>query len=141
MATNYTDVYKLCQWEENDQVNRLEFNQDNLRTEEALLSLIQKMDNIENTIKNLDTTITSGYSSTNSPVYSLAYSGSGSTTTKSMPWAPRCVLVIRYNSTSDPAIVAFCGGTSKNMSISGSIITLNSAANTSGTTYCLFAFR
>ncbi len=44
MATNYTNNYQLCQWEPEDQVNRLEFNQDNSRIEAGLLDVANKVD-------------------------------------------------------------------------------------------------
>ena len=36
MASNYTEHYSLCQWEETDQVLREEFNQDNAKIDSAL---------------------------------------------------------------------------------------------------------
>lgn len=50
MATNYTSNYQLCQWEPDDQVNRLEFNQDNSRIEEGLVDLLGKLDEVKSTI-------------------------------------------------------------------------------------------
>lgn len=50
MATNYTDKYQLCQWEAEDQVNRLEFNQDNSRIEGALVELLSKLDEVKGEI-------------------------------------------------------------------------------------------
>lgn len=39
MASNYTEKYKLCQWEETDAVLRTDFNQDNAKLEAALKAL------------------------------------------------------------------------------------------------------
>lgn len=50
MATNYTSNYQLCQWEEDDQVNRLEFNQDNSRIEAGLMDLIGKLEDMKTEI-------------------------------------------------------------------------------------------
>lgn len=39
MASNYTEKYKLCQWEETDAVLRTDFNEDNAKIEAALADL------------------------------------------------------------------------------------------------------
>lgn len=39
MASNYTEQYKLCQWEATDQVLRTDFNEDNAKLEAALANL------------------------------------------------------------------------------------------------------
>lgn len=39
MASNYTEQYKLCQWEATDQVLRTDFNEDNAKLEAALKAL------------------------------------------------------------------------------------------------------
>ena len=39
MASNYTENYQLCQWEATDQVQRVEFNADNAKVDEALSAL------------------------------------------------------------------------------------------------------
>lgn len=39
MASNYTDKYRLCQWEATDAVLRTDFNQDNAKIEAALAIL------------------------------------------------------------------------------------------------------
>lgn len=39
MATNHTEHYGLCQWEETDAVLRTDFNQDNAKLEAALKAL------------------------------------------------------------------------------------------------------
>ena len=39
MASNYTEKYKLCQWEATDQVLRTDFNEDNAKLEAALKAL------------------------------------------------------------------------------------------------------
>lgn len=39
MASNYTEKYKLCQWEETDAVLRTDFNEDNAKLETALATL------------------------------------------------------------------------------------------------------
>lgn len=39
MASNYTEKYKLCQWEETDAVLRTDFNEDNAKIEAALAAL------------------------------------------------------------------------------------------------------
>lgn len=39
MASNYTEHYGLCQWEETDAVLRTDFNQDNAKLEAALKAL------------------------------------------------------------------------------------------------------
>lgn len=39
MASNYTDKYKLCQWEATDAVLRTDFNEDNAKLEAALKAL------------------------------------------------------------------------------------------------------
>lgn len=36
MASNYTEKYKLCQWEETDAVLRTDFNEDNQKIEAAI---------------------------------------------------------------------------------------------------------
>lgn len=36
MASNYTEQYKLCQWEATDQVLRTDFNEDNQKIEAAI---------------------------------------------------------------------------------------------------------
>lgn len=38
MASNFTENYGLCQWEATDQVLREEFNQDNIKIEQAILA-------------------------------------------------------------------------------------------------------
>ena len=37
MASNYTENYQLCQWAATDQVQRVEFNEDNAKIANALL--------------------------------------------------------------------------------------------------------
>ena len=56
MASNYTEQYKLCQWEETDAVLRTDFNEDNqkidaaLKTQEgSISSLSSQMANKANT--------------------------------------------------------------------------------------------
>lgn len=44
MSTDYTDNYQLCQWVKSDQVLMEEFNQDNLRTDQALFGLAQTLE-------------------------------------------------------------------------------------------------
>lgn len=39
MASNYTEKYELCQWEETDAVLRTDFNKDNAKIEAALAGL------------------------------------------------------------------------------------------------------
>lgn len=39
MASNYTEKYELCQWEETDAVLRTDFNEDNAKIEAALAGL------------------------------------------------------------------------------------------------------
>ena len=39
MASNYTEQYKLCQWEETDAVLRTDFNEDNAKIEAELARL------------------------------------------------------------------------------------------------------
>ena len=39
MASNYTEQYKLCQWEATDAVLRTDFNEDNAKLEAALKAL------------------------------------------------------------------------------------------------------
>lgn len=39
MASNYTEQYKLCQWEATDQVLRTDFNEDNAKIEAELARL------------------------------------------------------------------------------------------------------
>lgn len=39
MASNYTEKYKLCQWEATDAVLRTDFNEDNAKLEAALKAL------------------------------------------------------------------------------------------------------
>lgn len=39
MASNYTEQYKLCQWEETDAVLRTDFNEDNQKIEAAIIEL------------------------------------------------------------------------------------------------------
>ena len=41
MASNYTEKYKLCQWEETDAVLRTDFNEDNAKIEAALATLAE----------------------------------------------------------------------------------------------------
>ncbi len=50
MATNYTNEYGLCQWAEEDKVNRLEFNQDNSRIEAGLLDLLNKLETVQSSL-------------------------------------------------------------------------------------------
>lgn len=42
MASNYTEHYRLCQWDAADQVLREEFNQDNTKVDAALSNLDEK---------------------------------------------------------------------------------------------------
>lgn len=39
MASNYTEKYKLCQWEATDAVLRTDFNEDNAKLESALAGI------------------------------------------------------------------------------------------------------
>lgn len=39
MASNYTEKYKLCQWEETDAVLRTDFNEDNVKIEAAFAAM------------------------------------------------------------------------------------------------------
>ena len=41
MASNYTEHYRLCQWDAADQVLREEFNQDNKKIDGALATIPQ----------------------------------------------------------------------------------------------------
>lgn len=50
MATNYTENYKLCQWDGGDKVNREEFNQDNSRIEAGLSELLSKLEEAKTSI-------------------------------------------------------------------------------------------
>ena len=43
MASNYTEKYKLCQWEATDQVLRKDFNEDNQKIETALLAIREEI--------------------------------------------------------------------------------------------------
>lgn len=45
MASNYTEKYKLCQWEATDQVLRTDFNEDNQKIEAAFLALREEIIN------------------------------------------------------------------------------------------------
>lgn len=45
MASNYTEQYKLCQWEETDAVLRTDFNEDNAKIEAAFLALREEIIN------------------------------------------------------------------------------------------------
>lgn len=42
MASNYTEKYKLCQWEATDAVLRTDFNEDNAKLEAVLSDMAKK---------------------------------------------------------------------------------------------------
>lgn len=53
MASNYTENYGLCQWEATDQVLRTEFNEDNVKLEEALSDLEARVALLDRAVPNL----------------------------------------------------------------------------------------
>lgn len=50
MASNYTEHYGLCQWEATDQVLREEFNEDNIKVDEALKTLADENITLESAV-------------------------------------------------------------------------------------------
>lgn len=67
MASNYTEHYGLCQWEATDQVLREEFNEDNVKVDEALQAFLQKVTAVE--------TAAAGFG--NCQIYLSSYIGTG----------------------------------------------------------------
>lgn len=53
MASNYTEHYGLCQWETTDQVLRREFNEGNMKIDNALDSLAKHAETLETSISHL----------------------------------------------------------------------------------------
>ena len=53
MASNYTELYDLCQWEPTDAVQRVEFNQDNAKLDTALEALETAKQRLDRAAANL----------------------------------------------------------------------------------------
>lgn len=159
MATNYTSNYQLCQWEESDQVNRLEFNQDNSRIEEALSLLASKMTQIETSLSQISTTVTTtasnAYSSSNPNVACGYTTGTGAAISFKLPFTPKGAIIIRYDHFwgSKGAVVGMAvsggysstggtaSGSSNDVTISGSSITISAYTSVSGMRIGVLAFR
>lgn len=78
MASNYTEHYSLCQWEETDQVLREEFNQDNVKVDTALDTLAQTMTQQEDLLEKQQAYI---IKLGNCQLYTASYTGDGETKT------------------------------------------------------------
>ena len=88
MSTNYTENYKLCQWEAGDKVQRVDFNADNLKIDAALTA--QK-----NAVERAQSTANAAYSPGYKPVVTGGYHGSGATSRFiDLGFHPRAVLVL-----------------------------------------------
>lgn len=59
MASNYTETLKLCQWEGSDYFNHEEFNEDNLKIENAYQALNSKIDNLSSQIESMQAQVDS----------------------------------------------------------------------------------
>ncbi|MFI3250123.1 MAG: hypothetical protein R3Y07_04105 [Eubacteriales bacterium] len=98
MSTNYTPNYDLCQWEPEDQVNRLEFNEDNLKTEQALNSLVAQIATLSSQIQETNAYIqqveSTVFSSNNLPFVVGSYTGNGATSiTVNLGFKPSLVML------------------------------------------------
>ena len=57
MASNYTEHYGLCQWEATDQVQREEFNQDNVKVSMTLQHIEKSVTEHDEVLKTHDTAL------------------------------------------------------------------------------------
>jgi len=88
MSTNYTQNYKLCQWEPSDKVLRTDFNEDNAKLETALSGL-------QTSLNQTNSTLSYAYSPSYRPLVAGSYVGTGSASrTIYIGFRPRAVLVI-----------------------------------------------
>lgn len=93
MASNYTEHYGLCQWEETDQVLREEFNQDNAKVDEALEALDNLVTQHGEQLSAQEAAIAK---LGNCRIYYTTYTGTGTTTPKqTFPGKPLVVMVAR----------------------------------------------
>lgn len=91
MASNYTEHYGLCQWEETDQVLREEFNQDNAKVDEALEALDNLVTQHGEQLSAQEAAIAK---LGNCTIYYTTYTGTGTTTPKqTFPGKPLVVMV------------------------------------------------
>ncbi len=112
MASNYTNQYKLCQWEEDDRVDRLEFNQDNARVEEGMVELGEKLEllqeevekvgdlearqeSIQEELREVAASVGDSYSENNSNFFTriVEFSGGGADVTEKVPFVPQVMLL------------------------------------------------
>lgn len=90
MASNYTDNYKLCQWEAEDRVLRTEFNEDNAKIDAALVSLSSAVSgkasssavsSLQSLLNSLKTTVSQQTATLsgkgNCQIYATTYVGTG----------------------------------------------------------------
>lgn len=95
MASNYTEHYGLCQWEETDQVLREEFNQDNAKVDTALEALDNLVTQHGEQLSAQEAAIAK---LGNCRIYYTTYTGTGTTTPKqTFPGKPLVVMVARAN--------------------------------------------
>ncbi len=93
MASNYTEHYGLCQWEETDQVLREEFNQDNAKMDAELNTLAQMVIQQKEVLEKQQESITK---LGNCQIYTASYTGDGETKTMShvFPHKPIVVMIM-----------------------------------------------
>jgi len=91
MSTNYTQNYKLCQWEPSDKVLRTDFNEDNAKLDAALTAQ-------QTAINRAQSMASSAYSPSYKPVVAGYYTGNGNPTQDiNLGFQPCAVLVIAPN--------------------------------------------
>ena len=93
MASNYTTNYNLCQWQPTDQVQRADFNADNLKIDTALADLEASkadqadLDTLNSTVQQLQLDVTK--------IVFGSYSGNGAASrTITLGFTPKALLVI-----------------------------------------------
>ena len=86
---NRTSNYNLCQFEENDQVRRTDFNEDNVKLDAALAGVVRRVAELEK-----------------DRFYFGSYVGNGaSSRTITLPWTPRFMILFSWIYNGDAAII------------------------------------
>ncbi len=94
---NRTNNYNLCQFEENDQVQRTDFNEDNLKTDSAIKAVDRRVDGLEGSkasVSALNALAGRVTALERDRIYVGSYVGDGADThTVTLPWAPVLILL------------------------------------------------
>ena len=116
MASNYTTNYNLCQWQPTDQVQRTDFNADNLKIDTVLASKAEAtaLSSLTQTVnqKASQSALDAAIAAIPKVAYST-YTGDGTRNRKiSLPFTPKAVFVNPVNGCTfdDKEGYQYCGG-------------------------------